>query len=404
MVVDTTLYDLLGVAPEATPKELDRAFRVKARELHPDKNRDDPDATSKFQAMKEAYEILKDEEKRQIYDEYGPKGLEEAAQGPGFGDILSRIFDIQGRQRPKTRTIVEELEVTLEELYNGCEKTVEYERHVVCGACQGKGTKEGTKATQCETCGGQGQVIANVGGFHTVMACPKCQGTGDMIAEGDQCPNCHGERLLAEKKTLEVHVDRGMEAGQKIVFQGQSDEIPDADTGDVVIVLKQTEHPVFERNHDDLLMRKEVSLYEALFGTNFVVTHLDGRKLIVESDKSVLNPDTVRVIPREGMPQKGNPFEKGSLFIQFKVVFPEKEQLTDELKAVLQKVVPPKPDEAAGLDLNDEDVYTVAMEPGNIEDFENAKRARGDRRNEAYMSNDEYDEEEDGAQAQCAPM
>lgn len=402
MVVDTTLYELLGVTPEATPKELDRAFRVKARELHPDKNRDDPDATSKFQAMKEAYEILKDEEKRAIYDKYGPKGLEEMGNGPGFGDILSRIFDIGGNSRPKTRTIVEELEVTLEELYNGCEKTVEYERHIVCGMCKGKGTKEGATSSPCSMCHGQGQVLMVVSGFQTFGPCPQCQGMGEQIAEADRCPECKGERLLPEKKTLEVHVEQGMEDGQKIVFQGQSDEIPDADTGDVVIVLKQKEHDVFERNHDDLLIHKELTLCEALFGATFVVKHLDGRVLVVESDKSVLNPAAVRVIPREGMPHRGNPFEKGSLFIMFNVVLPEKEALTDGLKAELMKIQPPDTSEVASVDLNDANVYTVAMEPGNIEDFENAKKSRGDRRNEAYRSDSE-EEDEEGVQT-CQPM
>jgi DnaJ-class molecular chaperone len=118
---------------------------------------------------------------------------------------------------------------------------------------------------------------------------------GEVIRASDKCKTCKGERLIPEDKVLNVHVERGAGNGDRIVFAGASDEIPDVETGDAVVVLKQAEHPVFERHNDDLLIHKKISLYEALYGVNFVIEHLDGRKLIIESDGSVISPDTVKV-------------------------------------------------------------------------------------------------------------
>lgn len=413
MVVDTTLYDLLGVAPDVSAKDLERAYKKKARELHPDKNRDDPDATSKFQTMKEAYEILKDEEQRAIYDKYGPKGLEESMQGgTGFDDILSNLFGFGGAARQKTRTIYETLEVTLEEMYNGAEKEVEIERHTVCQTCQGKGTKEGAGGQTCKTCNGEGEVIMRQMGFSTVVPCPQCQGMGEVIRASDKCKTCKGERLMPEKKILNVHVERGAGNGDRVVFAGASDEIPDVETGDAVVVIKQAEHPVFERHNDDLLIHKKISLYEALYGANFVIEHLDGRKLVIESDGSVISPDTVKIIKNEGMPQKGNPFQRGLLYIQFDIVFPTKEQLSEGLMNELKKVSP-EMNSTADIDLNADDVFTVEMEDGDIENYNNSKKSKGEKRHEAYRSDDDdmymgYDEddyEEDGEGGQaCQPM
>jgi DnaJ-class molecular chaperone len=201
-----------------------------------------------------------------------------------------------------------------------------------------------------------------------------------------------------------------MEDGAKIVFQGAAHEVPTADTGDLVVVLREEPHPVFERKHRDLLIKRDVSLFEALFGTRFVVEHLDGRKVVVTTKRDrVIAPGTVDVIPREGMPSRGDPSERGSLFVQYTVVFPEYESLTPELRVALARIMPPV-DEVGDLDLAGEDVAVVAPEDGDLDDFKNAKRERREQRNEAYREDDEGegdgsgDEEGGGTQASCTPM
>ena len=424
MVVDTKLYDILGCKPEATDRELKKAFMLKARQLHPDKNKDDPNATEKFQELNEAYEVLKNPETREIYDKYGPEGLKEGAGGDSsFADILSHLFnfDISGRggpaSRPRTRDIRKEIPATLEELYNGAEKKIKVDRHVICPVCKGSGCKEGKKPEECQTCKGKGQVLAvqnvpGMGRVQTVATCPDCHGAGQKIKEEDRCEKCGGDTIIQETKEFDVHIERGMKTGSRIVFQGESDEVPDADPGDLVIIISEEPHPVFKRRNDDLLLEKDINLYEALYGAKFIVDTLDDRQLLVETKPGeVLTPGIVKSIEREGMPTQANPYERGKLFIQFNVKFPKADQLNDELKQSLVKICPPEQLPKH----NEEDIYPVHMQDAELEEFTKNKAAHSERRREAYASDgsddyepDDDDEDDDddgeGAQAGCAPM
>ena len=406
MVVDTKLYDILGVKPEATDRELKKAFMVKARELHPDKNKDDPNATEKFQELNEAYEVLKNPDTRKLYDEYGPEGLKEGAgMDSGFDDLLSHLFGFGSSgmsgesRRPKTRDIVREIPATLEELYNGAEKEITIERHVICPACKGTGCKEGKKPKECETCKGKGQVIGiqnvpGMGHVQTVQTCPKCHGACHTIADEDKCEKCDGETIVQEEKKFVCHIERGMEDGSHIVFTGESDEVPGADQGDVVIVVREESHPVFVRRHDDLLYKKEVNLYEALFGATFLIDTLDDRQLLVKTNPGeVLTPDVVKSIEREGMPTKENPYNRGKLFIQFTVKFPESAELTEDLKKALLAISPPQKLPA----YKEEDVFPAHLQDADIDEFKKNRASHSTKRNEAYRSDDEqdqYDEDE----------
>ena len=418
MVVDTQLYDILGVQPDIDERGLKKAFMKKARDTHPDKHKDDPDATEKFQKVNEAYEILKDPQKREIYDKYGVEGLREGAgQSAGFEDILSHLFNINinprgGQRRQRTRDIFFETECTLEDMYNGKEKHIKITRHVVCKTCNGTGTADGKPPKECEKCGGQGRVIIQrqQGNsiYQTIAQCPDCHGTGEIVDEANKCKTCNGEKLVEEQKDVELHIERGAEEGDKMVFNGCSDEVPDAEAGDLIVILRQKDHDVFTRRHSDLLIKKKISLSEALFGARFPLTHLDGRILVIETNpKKTIQPNSVQVIPNEGMPIKGDPFTKGKLYIQFEVVFPEHSQLTKEFRHAMCKAIPHR-DEAKNIDMKSDNVFQVTPEEGNIEDFRQAKKAKTERRNEAYKSDDEidqeYDDDSDGQNVGCQPM
>lgn len=402
MVVDTHLYDLLGVPPDASERDLKKAFLRKARETHPDKNKDDPQATEKFQAINEAYKVLSDPNKRKNYDKYGLDGLRED-HDLDINDIFMHLFDIDpSRMRPRTRDIVKKINVTLEEEYNGAEKNIKISRHIQCKECNGKGTKEGKEAVTCETCDGQGQVFMTkkVGRRmrEKLVPCPDCDGEGEIIDEEDRCPACKGKKYVEEEKDLTIHIERGAEDDDHIVFQGVADEVPGADTGDVVIVLREKDHDKFQRRFNNLLYRKHITLTEALYGAKFVITHLDGRKLVIESNpQKVIETGSVEIIENEGMPIKGDTFQKGQLFIEYIVDMPKREELPDEFKSVLMKVIPVV-DETKDLDKNAEDVFAVKPIEGNIKQFKLSKRSKRERRREAYgdySGDSDFDDEEE---------
>ncbi|EAY18053.1 DnaJ domain containing protein [Trichomonas vaginalis G3] len=416
MVVDTHLYDLLGVKPDANERELKKAFMIKARELHPDKNRDDPQATEKFQAVNEAYEILKDPQKRETYDRYGPDGLKEG-MGGNAEDIFSHLFgDFGGfgfgggrrqQRRQRTQDVLYDIKCTLEDLYNGKETTLKINRQVICPKCHGTGCLEGKSSTTCKDCQGRGQrvQVVRMGPVITqqVTTCTTCNGKGQMIAAADRCKACHGSKVSQEEKKVVVHVERGMEDGDRIVLQGNADEAPDCDTGDLIVTVKEKKHDTFIRKHDDLLIKKKITLTEALLGTKFIITHLDGHKLVVSTNTNeVITPGQIKVIEREGMPCRGNAYERGRLFIAFEVEFPKAATLTSPLREALMKYLP-APDETKGFK-PDENTFTVNLKDASMKDFENAKRSSSGRSREAYDSREDDDDRYGRQQASCQPM
>jgi len=417
MVNDTKLYDLLGVKPDASDRDIKKAFMVKARELHPDKNRDDPQATEKFQAVNEAYEILKDPAKREKYDKYGPDGLRDGMAGGE--DIFSHLFGNFGffggggggrgqQRRPRTEDARHEIKVSLEDLYNGKEITLKINRQVICPKCSGSGCVSGKSAKKCSDCDGRGQKVhvVRMGPMITqqVGTCPTCNGSGEIISGADKCTQCKGTKVSTEDKRVVVHVERGMEDGENIRFQGAADEAPGADTGDLVVTIRQKKHDIFFRKHDDLLVKKKITLTEALLGAKFVIKHLDDRQIIVESGKGqVITPGSVKVIEREGMPNRSNPFERGRLFVHFEVEFPRYNQITPELQALLKRVLP-APDETAGIDMKSENVFAVTMKDSDIKQFEQAKKSANQTRKEAYNSRDDDEDERQSGGVNCQPM
>jgi len=201
-------------------------------------------------------------------------------------------------------------------------------RNVLCDGCKGNGSSDGKNYT-CDSCDGQGTkvVMRQMGpGMYTQsqVHCPKCRGEGEVIPENRKCTKCHSNKLIEEKKILTVEVDRGTKDGKRIIFRGESNEMPGCQTGDVVFVVKEREHKAFKRDGVHLYMDKNIPLVNALTGYQFVVTHLDGRKLLVSTDNSVIKPGDARELTNEGMPVLTRPYEKGNLYVKFNVVFPDK--------------------------------------------------------------------------------
>jgi len=401
MSKDTKFYDLLGVPPTATQEEITKGYRKMAMKFHPDRN---PDAGDKFKEISHAYDVLSDPEKRQMYDRYGEEGLNEG--GPGFHsaeDLFSSFFGGGGgffggmggmgggRRGPRRgEDLVHALDVSLEDLYNGKTTKLSLRKNVICTECKGKGGKNPDSVRTCDSCRGSG-VKVTLRQFGPGMVqqlqsvCPKCRGEGEVMKESDRCTKCKGNKVMQEKKVLEIFIEKGMTHKQKIVFHGEGDQEPDVIAGDVVIVLDEQEHDVFKRDGADLIMSKEITLLEALCGFSFTIKHLDGRTLLVKSNPGdVVKPGDVKEIPGEGMPMHKRPFDKGVLIIKFNVVFPE--SVSPDAARILETALPKQRRELP-TNLSMDDVEEVTLQ-----DFDPGRKAQGARKREVYSSEDDDDE------------
>jgi len=241
-VDNSKYYELLGVEKNATFDQIKKAYRKKALKEHPDKGGD----PEKFKDITMAYECLSDKDKRELYDTHGEEGLK---QGGGMRgeDIFSQMFGGGGRRGPqgpqKGKSVQHSIKVTLEEIFKGKTSKIAVNRDRICTGCEGRGGKDGKNST-CTGCKGKGmrtQMTMIGPGMYSQSTgpCSDCGGQGSQIDEKDKCKNCNGRKVVKEKKVLECQVDKGAPNGEKYVFHGESDEHPDKDAGDVVIVVQE---------------------------------------------------------------------------------------------------------------------------------------------------------------------
>ncbi|XP_014516725.1 dnaJ protein homolog 1 [Vigna radiata var. radiata] len=406
-------YDILGVSKNATEDEIKKAYRKAAMKNHPDKGGD----PEKFKELGQAYEVLSDPEKKELYDQYGEDALKEGMGGGGGGsfhnpfDIFESFFggssfggggSSRGRRQKHGEDVVHSLKVSLEDVYNGATKKLSLSRNVLCPKCKGKGSKSGA-TSRCFGCQGTGMKVTRrqigLGMIQQMQhVCPDCRGSGEVISERDKCSQCKGNKVTHEKKVLEVHVEEGMQQGQKIVFEGQADEAPDALTGDIVLVLAVKEHPKFRRERDDLFIDHTLSLSEALCGFQFTITHLDGRQLLIKSNPGeVIKPGQSKAINDEGMPLHNKTFMRGRLYIQFNVEFPDSGFISPDQCQLLEKVLPQKGSKRIS-DAELDDCEETTLHDVNLK--EEMKRKHQHHYREAY--DEDEDEGPSGHRVQCA--
>ncbi|XP_073917879.1 dnaJ homolog subfamily A member 4 isoform X3 [Castor canadensis] len=264
-------------------------------------------------------------------------------------DIFDMFFGGGGRMARERRgkNVVHQLSVTLEDLYNGVTKKLALQKNVICEKCEGIGGKKGS-VEKCPLCKGRGMQVhiqqigpGMVQQIQTV--CIECKGQGERINPKDRCESCSGAKVIRDKKIIEVHVEKGMKDGQKILFHGEGDQEPELEPGDVVIVLDQKDHSVFQRRGHDLIMKMKIQLSEALCGFKKTIKTLDDRVLVITSKSGeVIKHGDLKCVRNEGMPIYKAPLEKGTLIIQFLVVFPEKHWLPQEKLPQLEALLPPR--------------------------------------------------------------
>lgn len=408
---NTRYYKLLNVSKNASEAEIKKAHRKACLREHPDKGGDE----AKFKEINEAYDILRDPEKRDVYDKYGEDAAKESGQGGGGGGGMADIFDLFGggggrRAAPRERRgedVLHRLKVTLEELYNGGTRKLSLARNIKCSSCSGTCTKSGRKYT-CVNCNGQGATVQlralGPGMMQQVQAaCGHCSGTGNTFPPDDLCQPCSGRGMTPEKKVFEIHIAKGQKHGDKITLRGEAGcPEPSMAPGDVVFVLEQKDHRLFKRitqAPSDLILQKTISLREALTGLHFHVRHLDGRTLQVDTQPGeVIKPDSWRCIDGEGMPIENFPLDKGNLYVQFSVQFPE--SLNQSQISSMKQILPQGSDSTA---MDIESAETASLR--NVSNFEKELQQRKEFQRQHRTSAYDESDEEDGpgpGRVQCA--
>jgi molecular chaperone DnaJ len=298
-------YEVLGVDKGVSDDDIKRAYRKLAVKFHPDKNPDDHTAEERFKEATEAYEVLRDGQRRAAYDQFGHQGvsgtggfggggfsggggmefdLSDALRAfmrdfGGFGDIFSEMGGARGRAG-RGRDLQVKVRLTLEEISTGIKKKIKIKRQVACETCSGSGMASGEKPSACDGCGGRGQVRrvqrTLLGQFMNVVTCPKCHGDGEIIT--NPCGDCSGTGTVRGTVTVEVSIPAGVASGNYLTVKGQGDSGErGAPAGDVYVVIEEQEHELFERHGDDLLLDLPVAMADLTLGTKLQVPTIDGR-------------------------------------------------------------------------------------------------------------------------------
>ncbi len=353
-------YEVLSVERTADTDEIKRSYRRLALKYHPDRNPDDAEAETKFKEAAEAYEILSDDSKRKVYDQYGHEGLRSRG-GPAPhdfsrmdpNDIFSMFEEIfggggrggfggGGRGRPRTARgydLEYETTIDLTDVAKGCEREVEFTRLDVCDKCTGTGAKPGTKPETCTTCGGQGKVAQQgLGGmFRMVTACPRCRGRGKVIKE--HCDTCRGKGRVPKKRKLTVKIPAGVHEGQAVRVQGEGEPPPPEASpqgqgvrGDLHVLIRVKDHPLFHRDSDNLVVELPVSFSQAALGAEVDVPTIEGsRQLRIHAGAQ---HDDMYKLDGEGLPNLRSG-RHGDLLTIIKIEIPKK--LSSKQKDILRE-------------------------------------------------------------------
>ena len=347
-------YETLGVAKGATPEEIKKAYRTKAKELHPDRNKDDPNAESQFKEINEAYDVLKDAEKKAAYDRFGHAAFESGSAGPrgprgaqqgdfasAFSDVFDDLFgDFMGqrgagggRQRAARGSDLRyNLRVTLEEAYSGLQKTINVPTSVQCKACDGSGAEGGAEPTTCPTCSGMGKVRAQQGFFTVERTCPTCSGLGQIIQ--NPCKVCHGQGRVDRDRSLSVNIPAGVETGTRIRLGGEGEAgMRGGPPGDLYIFIEVSKHKIFEREGPNLHCRVPVSMTRAALGGDIEVPTIDGGRSRVKIPEGSQSGRQMR-LRSKGMPALRGGVH-GDMFIELAVETPV--NLTSRQKDLLRE-------------------------------------------------------------------
>ncbi|OPY61988.1 MAG: Chaperone protein DnaJ [Syntrophorhabdaceae bacterium PtaU1.Bin034] len=334
-------YEVLGVSRNATDEEIKKAYRKLALTYHPDRNQGNPEAEEKFKEINQAYEILGDQEKRARFDQFGTTDQSGAFFDFGFtrnfddifGDLFNDFFGgTQRRRARKGEDLRYNLEVEFEEAVFGAEKQIEIPQEVRCTACGGSRVEPGYQPTICKACNGRGQARYTQGFFTINKTCEHCRGEGQIIK--NPCKTCKGKGFIRTKKTLKVTIPPGVDTGTRLKMRGEGAQgHHDTMAGDLYIVLKVKEHPVFERDGDDIYVHTEVHFPVLCLGGEIKVPTLEGEiGLKIPPGTSAEKVFRLRGL---GVP-KTNGYGRGDQYVHLHIAVPK--TVTDKQRDLLEEL------------------------------------------------------------------
>ena len=326
-------YEILGVAKSASKSEIKKAYRTAAMKHHPDRNPGDKAAEAKFKEASEAYEVLSDEQKRGIYDQYGHAGLSgQGYHGPqdmedifsSFGSIFEDFFGFGGSQSQSRRSrgadLRYDLSITFKEAVFGTEKTIQFKKKTTCESCQGNGAKPGTSPVTCHSCQGSGQVRQTQGFFSVMMTCSTCRGVGQTVEES--CGTCRGNGAVLKSKKIKVKIPAGVDSGLRlrVANEGESGS-HQGSNGDLYVVLNVEENPNFIRDGVDILVKQKIEFVQACLGSQVKVKTLDTEEVVTipagtqHGDRFKIRNLGVPYLKRSG---------RGDFFVEMQIDIPKK--------------------------------------------------------------------------------
>ncbi|WP_375260758.1 molecular chaperone DnaJ [Palleronia sp.] len=352
-------YDVLGVSKGASADEIKKGYRRKAKELHPDRNSDNPNAEAQFKEVNEAYDVLKDAERKAAYDRFGHAAFEggmgargggggaRAGYGGGQGDFASAFSDVfddlfgdfMGQQRrgggqraTRGSDLRYNLRISLEDAYKGMQRTITVPTAVTCGVCEGSGAEGGAEPATCPTCSGMGKVRAQQGFFTVERTCPTCSGAGQIVK--NPCHNCGGAGRVQKDRALSVNIPKGVETGTRIRLGGEGEAgLRGGPAGDLYIFIEVEDHPIFQREAENLFCRVPVSMTSAALGGDIEVPTIDGGRSRVKIPAGSQSGKQMR-LRGKGMPGLRST-ANGDMFIELAVETPV--NLTSRQKELLRE-------------------------------------------------------------------
>ena len=412
---DNSLYEILNLERQATESQIKKAYHKLALKYHPDRNKDGnvKECEEKFKEISSAYEILSDKEKREQYDKFGLDAVKGSGGpdinpfdifnnifggggGPGMGmgmnfgggsqDPSGGMFNSffgGGPRRPKNR--IEKITVSLEDIYKKKSLKINYKKKCVCNSCNGSGGKYPSSIVICSSCEGKGRIlkVVQIGPgmiSQSTQICYKCNGKGKSIKPNELCEECSGTKFVNKPSSVEITLNHDVKQGSKIVVKHGGDEDLNRTKSDLIFDISVTKHNLFERVKDNLYMKKTIELTEALCGTQFIVKHLDNRKLLVTL-KNVIHPGGKVKLVGEGMT------EENDLIIEFKINFPK--VLSEQRKVYIKKLLPIKEEK---LDISNT-VDTIVVDYSN---YENKNENENESNNDNHFDNDNDNDNEQG--------
>ena len=348
-------YEVLGVAKGASADEIKKAYRSKVKDLHPDRNKDNPNAEAQFKEVGEAYDVLKSGDKKAAYDRYGHAAFEGGmgggrpggGMGGGQGDFSSAFSDVfddlfgdfmgqrgggGGRRAARGADLRYNLRISLEDAFSGMQKSITVPASVQCDACDGSGAEGGAEPSTCPTCSGMGKVRAQQGFFTVERTCPTCSGMGQIVK--NPCKKCRGAGRVEKERTLSVNIPAGVETGTRIRLAGEGEAgMRGGPSGDLYIFIEVADHELFERDGPNLFCRVPVSMSTAALGGNIEVPTIDGGRGRVQIPAGSQSGRQMRLRGKGMPPLRGGGV--GDMIIELAVETPV--NLTNRQKELLRE-------------------------------------------------------------------